>query len=75
MMRENSFLKYFMLAAGAAEIGFALWAFYYHYMCMDHAEHIHAAWLVWQGQVPYRDFLSIIIRCSGMFWHRLLPLL
>ena len=70
MMRENSFLKYFMLAAGAAEIGFALWAFYYHYMCMDHAEHIHAAWLVWQGQVPYRDFFE---HHNPLFWYVLAP--
>lgn len=70
MMRENSFLKYFMLAAGTAEIGFALWAFYYHYMCMDHAEHIHAAWLVWQGQVPYRDFFE---HHNPLFWYVLAP--
>ena len=70
MMRENSFLKYFMLAAGAAEIGFALWAFYYHYMCMDHVEHIHAAWLVWQGQVPYRDFFE---HHNPLFWYVLAP--
>ena len=59
-----------MLAAGAAEIGFALWAFYYHYMCMDHAEHIHAAWLVWQGQVPYRDFFQ---HHNPLLWYLFAP--
>lgn len=58
MVFQNKFLKYFMLALGTVEICFLAWVFYFHYMCMDHAEHIHASWLVWQGQVPYRDFFE-----------------
>ena len=58
MVVENKFLKYFMLVLGTAQICFLGWIFYFHYMCMDHAEHIHASWLVWQGQVPYRDFFE-----------------
>lgn len=28
------------------------------YYFPDHAEHLHASWLVWQGEVPYRDFFE-----------------
>lgn len=58
MVFENKFLKYFILILGTAQLCFLGWVFYYHYMCMDHAEHIHASWLIWQGMVPYRDFFE-----------------
>lgn len=71
MAGESKFLKYFMLILGSTQICFLGWIFYYHYMCMDHAEHIHASWLVWQGQVPYRDFFE---HHNPLLWYIFAPI-
>ncbi len=70
MMMKNKFLIWLMAVLGTAELGFIAWAGYFHYMCMDHAEHIHAAWLVWQGEVPYRDFFE---HHNPLLWYVLAP--
>lgn len=67
---QSRFLKYTMLAVGMAECCLAVWIFYYYYFCMDHAEHLHAAWLVWLGKVPYRDFFE---HHNPLFWYFLAP--
>jgi len=41
-----------------AEALYVLFFFFMVYYCPDHAEHLHASWLVWQGEVPYRDFFE-----------------
>ncbi len=71
MVSQSKFLKYFMLMLGGAQICFLAWVFYFHYMCMDHAEHIHASWLVWQGEVPYRDFFE---HHNPLLWYIFAPI-
>ena len=65
-MKENKFLKYFLLIWGGAQAAFLMWLFYYHYIFMDHVEHLHAAWLIWKGEVPYRDFSLNICTRRGL---------
>lgn len=71
MKTENKFLTYFLGICLGAQALFLLWVFVFHYMCMDHAEHLHAAWLVWQGQIPYRDFFE---HHNPLLWYLLAPL-
>ena len=70
-MKENKFLKYFLLIWGGAQAAFLMWLFYYHYIFMDHVEHLHAAWLIWKGEVPYRDFFE---HHNPLFWYMIAPI-
>ena len=40
------------------------------YGTCDHAEHLHASWLVWQGEVPYRDFFE---HHNPLLWYVMAP--
>lgn len=70
-MKENKFLKYFLLIWGGAQAAMLAYVFYYHYFCMDHVEHLHAAWLIWQGEIPYRDFFE---HHNPLFWYMIAPI-
>src|SRR6266567_3007831 len=54
-------------ALAALAIGHAWWSQLNH----DELEHLHAAWLVGQGQVPFRDFLE---QHHPTLWYLLAPL-
>lgn len=71
MSGKSLFLKYFILGLGLLEAVLAGYVFYFNYMCMDHAEHLHAAWLIWQGKVPYRDFFE---HHNPLLWYVLAPI-
>ena len=58
-----------LLALG--EVLFAAYIFINGYLAQDHSEHMHAAWLIWQGQVPYRDFFE---HHNPLLWFILAPL-
>ena len=45
-------------AAVFVETLYVLFYFFIIYKGPDHAEHLHASWLVWQGQIPYKDFFE-----------------
>lgn len=42
------------------------------YLAQDHSEHLHAAWLIWQGEVPYRDFFE---HHNPLLWYLLAPIM
>ena len=77
---ERTFLKslylnlpkvYFILQI-LVGIWVSFWLLYNHQpKTGDDVEHIHSAWLVFQGYVPYQDFFSIITRCCGICLHLL----
>ena len=51
----------------AAALLVILYAFVFSgFQIVDEFEHLHAAWLVSIGKVPYADFLSIITRSCGI---------
>lgn len=70
-MSGKKIISLMLGCAGLAELLLALYAFVFNYLCMDHAEHLHAAWLVWQGEVPYRDFFE---HHNPLLWFLLAPL-
>ncbi len=71
MEMKSKFLACFLGICIGMQVLFLLWVFVFHYFCMDHAEHLHAAWLVWQGQIPYRDFFE---HHNPLLWYLLAPL-
>lgn len=70
MVMKNKFLCTEVVLCGIAELLMMLFVFYFHYLCMDHAEHIHASWLVWQGKIPYRDFFE---HHNPLLWFLMAP--
>lgn len=70
-IRNRIFVSILYLLA-LAEILYAGYVFYYGYLSQDHAEHLHASWLVWQGEVPYRDFFE---HHNPLLWYVLAPLM
>ncbi len=71
MKKGQVTLNIWIAILGMVELWLAGYIFVFHYMCMDHAEHLHAAWLVWQGEVPYRDFFE---HHNPLLWYLLAPL-
>jgi hypothetical protein len=69
-MRKKDFLVIFISLIGMIELFLIGKSFYYHWLCMDHAEHLHASWLVWQGNFPYRDFFE---HHNPLLWYILAP--
>ena len=70
-MIKKDFLWLFIGIIGIIELFFIGKAFYFHYLYMDHAEHLHASWLVWQGKIPYRDFFE---HHNPLLWYMLSPI-
>lgn len=71
MINKSKNISAILVLACVTELLLALYTFVFHYLCMDHAEHLHAAWLVWQGEVPYRDFFE---HHNPLLWYILAPL-
>ncbi len=71
MKKSNLKLNYCITVLCSVELLLAFYVFINHYLCMDHAEHLHAAWLVWQGNVPYRDFFE---HHNPLLWYLLAPI-
>lgn len=70
-MRVNKkFIPAGIFLCGIIEFLLMAAVFYNHYLCMDHAEHLRASWLVWQGKVPYRDFFE---HHNPLLWFLMAP--
>src|SRR5881394_4587276 len=48
----------FLVLATAALLLARLWVIPVRYLDADELEHSHAAWSVWKGLLPYRDFFE-----------------
>ena len=46
-------------------------SFFLFYTCPDHAEHLFSSWLIWNGEVPYRDFFE---HHNPLLWYLLAPI-
>lgn len=63
---------YFILQIVGAVI-LSFWILFYHQpKTGDDVEHLHSAWLVWQGKVPYIDFFQ---HHNPLMWYLFAPLL
>jgi len=71
MIKSGILRKVVIYSVVAAEILLASYIFAFAYLCQDHAEHLHASWLVWQGEVPYRDFFE---HHNPLLWFVLAPI-
>lgn len=71
MKNKNLLIDCFVVLGCFIFLAIAGYTFYYNYMCQDHAEHLHASWLVWQGNVPYRDFFE---HHHPLLWFVLAPI-
>ncbi len=71
MKLKLDLLSIFMIFAAIAVMLFCRYVFFNHFTYNDHAEHIHSAWLVWQGQVPYKDFFQ---HHNPLMWYVLAPI-
>lgn len=59
-------LVYFVIQV-IVGVWLAFWLLYNHQpQTGDDIEHLHSAWLVHEGKIPYIDFFSITIRCYGI---------
>lgn len=63
-------LNVVLLILAGLQLVYAGYFFYNGYYVQDHAEHLHAAWLVWTGEVPYRDFFE---HHNPLLWWILAP--
>lgn len=70
-MNKNKIITSFIWLIGILEVCLMGYTFYYNYGSMDHAEHLHASWLVWQGQIPYKDFFE---HHNPLLWYILSPI-
>ena len=70
-MNKDKFIKDFISFFGVVELYLLCFAFYFSYGCMDHAEHLHASMLIWQGKVPYLDFFE---HHNPLLWYILSPI-
>ena len=70
-MKRKDFLWLFIGVVGIIELFLIGRTFYFHYCCIDHAEHLHSSWLVWQGKIPYRDFFE---HHNPLMWYILAPI-
>ena len=53
------------------ELSLLYYTFFNQYTSIDHAEHLHASWLVWQQKVPYLDFFE---HHNPLLWYILSPI-
>lgn len=70
-MNLQNLKKGAFFAAVFAELAYILFVFATNYKSPDHAEHLHASWLVWQGNVPYVDFFE---HHHPLLWYLAAPL-
>ena len=56
---------------GIIELSILCYAFSNQYTSIDHAEHLHASWLVWQQKIPYLDFFE---HHNPLLWYILSPI-
>lgn len=71
MVKFDKLKKTLFYTIAATEVLFVAYLFVFAYHCQDHVEHLHAAWLVWQGEVPYRDFFE---HHNPLLWFILAPI-
>lgn len=70
-MKSNKYLSIFIYFFSVVEIFLLCYAFYFHYGWMDHAEHLRASMLIWEGKIPYRDFFE---HHNPLLWYMLSPI-
>ena len=80
MVQENnvkskliSFANIFFILQIIGAIILSFWILFYHQpKTGDDVEHLHSAWLVWQGKVPYIDFFQ---HHNPLMWYLFAPIL
>ena len=80
MVQENnvkskliSFANIFFILQIIGAIILSFWILFYHQpKTGDDVEHLHSAWLVWQGKVPYIDFFQ---HHNPLMWYLFAPVL
>ncbi len=78
MVQENnvkskliSFANIFFILQIIGAIILSFWILFYHQpKTGDDVEHLHSAWLVWQGKVPYIDFFQ---HHNPLMWYLFAP--
>lgn len=69
-MNWQNFKRVAFFTAVFIELVALLTFFFVVYGSQDHAEHLHASWLVWQGKLPYVDFFE---HHHPLLWYLMAP--
>ena len=70
-MSEKCFSRILLFLIGISALSVLINIFIGYQAITDDLEHIHASWLVWNGQVPYKDFFE---HHHPLMWYLFAPI-